>query len=125
MRLVREKEVGYRDRNGFRSSARVRVYEPNEPILDQMVVLATHDLRRPSLPLLGDPERLASEVLVQFGLPFPVVFIEHNIILPEAFHLVHFDRCEECDGRVLMRGITWREVDRRTVEALVGEEIGR
>ena len=112
---------------------RVRVYLPEDE-RDAPVVLCSELLNNPGLSVTKAAEVIAAEVISFHRLPVPV-WVEHYP--PEAtdgrsetFDLVLFSGHEVSEVMVGGRwrkeiGVptAWKRLDRRTVEALVGEEV--
>ncbi len=115
-----------------RGKCRVRVFLPDDE-RDAPVVVCTEPRDNPGQSVTNAAERIAAEVIANFRLPVPVVWIEHyedgargTEEDPHTFDLVIFSHYEP--RKVLSAGgwskkvgpPTWKALDRRTVEVLVG-----
>jgi hypothetical protein len=112
----------------------VRVFLPDEPDKDAPVVVCTELVNNPGQSVTSAAERIAFEVIENFRLPVPVVWIEQHEEgargtdeEPETFDLVVFedyrprDAVDAIDGPVRVIGEPrWKALDRTSAERLVG-----
>ncbi len=136
MRLTEDNIHAFRGPSGVRSACRVRLYLPDEEGLalgDSPVVVVSELPDNPGTSITNAIEQIAAEVMDAhgFALGRVPVFVEHYP--PEAtggrdetFDLVVFGHHEV---RQIMRGgiwrkeigpPTWKPLERRAVEVLVG-----
>ena len=123
----------YRSTIGVRSRCRIRLYLPQED-RDAAVVVCSELSNNPGTPVINAAEQIAAEIIRNFRLPSPPVWIEHH---PqevtngqgETFELLTFAYYE---ARItLQSGMprqeigqpTRKQLDRASVEALVGQEV--
>ncbi|MDP8951418.1 MAG: hypothetical protein M3N18_04120 [Actinomycetota bacterium] len=123
----------YRGVIGVRSRCRIRLYLPQED-RDAAVVLCSELSDNPGTPVIDAAEQIAAEVIQHFRLPSPPVWIEHHPQEAtngqgETFELLIFAHYE---ARGTLRGgmprqeigqPTRKQLDRASVEALVGQEV--
>lgn len=114
---------------------RVRIFLPDDPERDAPVVLCTEIPNNRGKSVTNAAERIAGEVIAAFGLPVPLVWIEHHPPettngKTETFDLVAFGHYEvreivrEEEGPIREIGPpTWRRLDRRSVEVLLGRPL--
>jgi hypothetical protein len=117
----------------YRGRCRVRIYVPDDAS-DAPVVICSEVPNNPGQSVTGAAERIAAEVIRKHPhLPTPLVWIEHRPPettdgRTETFDLVVFGSSEVRERRAPYWGEgapeigepTWKRLDRRTVEALVG-----
>ena len=119
-----------------RGRCRVRVFLPSDPELDLIVVVCSELPGNKGQTVTNSAEQLAGEALSNFALPVPLVWIEHHPPettdgLVETFDLVVFGHYEV---REIVRAVdegpikevgppTWKRLDRRSVEVLVGQRL--
>ncbi len=120
-----------------RGRCRIRVYLPEED-RDAPVIIATELRNNPGQSITNYAERLAGEIMQGHLLSGPLVWIEHHEDGsrgrpedPATFDLVIFSDYEVREARSPYMGKrairigdpTWKPLDRRTVQMLVGEEV--
>lgn len=112
----------------------MRVFLPDEPDRDAPVVVCTELVNNPGQSVTNAASRIAHEVIRNFRLPIPVVWIEHHEEGargkpedPATFDLVVFedyrprDAVDPIDGPVRSIGEPrWKALDRASAERLVG-----
>ena len=113
---------------------RVRIYLP-EIEHDSPVVICSEILNNGGTSVTYAAEQLAAEVIRSHELPTPLVWVEHwpeesTDGGEETFELVVFSgyKVEERapylrETRAWVGEATWKELDRATVEVLVGEKV--
>lgn len=134
MHLTEDYIHAFRGPSGVRSACRVRLYMPGEEgeaLGDAPVVIVSELANNPGTSVTNAIEQIAAEVMVTLTPTRVPVFVEHYP--PEAtggreetFDLVFFAHDEVRE--VLRGGIwrkelgspTWKSLDRRAVEVLVG-----
>ena len=134
MHLTEDYIHAFRGPSGVRSACRVRLYMPSEEgeaLGDAPVVIVSELANNPGTSVTNAIEQIAAEVMVTLTPTRVPVFVEHYP--PEAtggreetFDLVFFAHDEVRE--VLRGGIwrkelgspTWKSLDRRAVEVLVG-----
>lgn len=119
-----------------RGACRVRVYLPDEPERDAPVVICSELPANRGQSVTNAVEQIAGEVISNFRLPAPIVWIEHYP--PEAtdgcaetFDLVVFAHYEireiarsANEGTIKEIGPpTWKRLDRTSVEVLIGQPL--
>lgn len=116
-------------------TCRVRVFQPDDG--DQPVVIASELPENEGMSVTNGADRIAAELMDQYELPAPFIFIEHypaeaRPSFGETYDLVTFSdfriRKEASDyrgeGPVLRIGRqSWRPLGCAAVEALVGREV--
>jgi hypothetical protein len=118
-----------------RGRCRVRVFLPDDE-RDALVVVCTEPRDNPGQSVTNAAERIAAEVIANFRLPVPVVWIEHyedgaggTEENPHTFDLVVFSHYEphkilSADSWSMKIGApSWKALDRRAVEVLVGRSL--
>ena len=118
---------------GVRSRCRIRLYLPQED-QDAAVVVCSELPDHSGTPVIDAAEQIAAEIIQHFRLPSPPVWIEHHPQKVtnrqgEAFELLTFTHYEV--KNTLRGGIphqeigqpTRKQLDRASVEALVGQEV--
>ena len=122
----------YRGVIGVRSRCRIRLYLPQED-QDAAVVICSELPDNSGTPVINAAEQIAAEIIQNFRLPSPPVWIEHH---PqevtngkgEVFELLTFAHYQ---ARGTLRGgiphqeigqPTRKRLDRASVELLVGHE---
>jgi hypothetical protein len=119
--------------SGVRSCCRIRLYLPQED-RDAAVVICSELSDNPGTPIIDAAEQIAAEVIHHFRLPSPPVWVEHHPQEAtngqgETFELLIFAHYE---ARGVRRGgrprreigePTRKQLDRASVEALVGQEV--
>ena len=119
-----------------RGWCRVRVFLPDDPERDLFVVVCSELPGNKGQTVTNSAEQLAGEVISNFALPVPLVWIEHyppetTDGHAETFDLVVFGHYEV---REIVRAVdegpikeigppTWNRLDRESVEALVGQRL--
>ena len=119
-----------------RGICRVRVFLPDDPEHDSPVVVCTEIKNNPGRSVTNAAAEIAGEVIENFRLPTPVVWIEHYedgargpAADPATFDLVIFSHYEPrevlaLDGwRKAIGEPSWKALDRASAEALVGDEL--
>ena len=114
----------------------VQIYLPSKK-RDAPVVICTEPKDNPGMSITNAAEQLAAEVIHGHRLPVPVVWIEHYVDGargtpqdPHTFDLVTFSDYQPRDAlragewRKEIGEPTWRALDRRSVEVLIGGEVG-
>ncbi len=114
---------------------RIRVYLPEEE-RDSPVVICSELPNNPGQSITSAAERIAAEVIESHKLPTPLVWIEHyppesTNRQTETFDLVIFSDYEVKrvhppyieEGAIRIGEPTWKSLDRRTVQMLVGKEV--
>jgi hypothetical protein len=115
---------------------RVRIYL-SEEAQDAPVVICSELPTNGGAPVTHAAEQLAAEVIHSYGLPTPLVWVEHwpkesTNGGEETFELVVFSsyRVEERRPTLVKGGkeawigdATWKRLDRTTVEVLVGGKV--
>lgn len=134
MHLTADYVHPYRGGAGAQSGCRIRLYLPEEG-RDAPVVICSELASNPGTSVTNAAEQIAAEIISNFRLPKPPVWIEHyppearRVGEGEGFDLVIFSTYEV---RETMRGglpyleigqPTWKRLDRKTVEVLVGQTI--
>ncbi len=123
----------YRSVIGARSRCRIRLYLPQED-QDAAVVICSELPNNAGTPVIQAAEQIAAEIIQHFRLPSPPVWIEHHPQEAtngqgETFELLIFAHYE---ARGTLRGgmprqeigqPTRKQLDRASVEALVGQEV--
>ena len=116
-----------------RSQCRIRLYLPTED-MDAAVVICSELANNSGISVTDAAEIIAAEVISHFRLPVPPVWVEHyppeaTNSTQETFDLVVFAdyvvRDAVRDG-MLLKEIgkpTWKRLDRRSVEVLVGQRL--
>jgi hypothetical protein len=141
MRLIEDYIHAFRGPTGIRSACRVRLYlpdvsEPGETLEDAPVVIVSELPDNPGTSVTNAIEKIAAEVMDahRFAMGRAPVFVEHYPPRvtggrDETFDLVVFAHHEV---REVMRGgiwhkeigsPTWKPLDRRVVEVLVGSPV--
>ncbi|HKH76475.1 MAG TPA: hypothetical protein VKA51_05910 [Rubrobacteraceae bacterium] len=117
-----------------RGRCRVRVFLPDELERDAPMVVCTELPDNPGQSVTNAAERIAAEVIANFRLPVPVIWIEHyedgargTEEDAHTFDLVIFSHYEPRKVLSAREGWskkigapTWKALDRRAVEVLVG-----
>ena len=119
-----------------RGRCRVRIFLPDDPERDLPVVLCSELPNNRGGSATNAAERIAGSVIDAFGLPVPLVWIEHHPPETtdgaiETFDLVVFGHYEvreivrvEEEGPIKEIGPpSWRRLDRGSVEVLVGQSL--
>jgi hypothetical protein len=136
MRLIEDYVHAFRGPSGVRSACRVRLYlpdeaKPSEALGDAPLVIVSELAGNPGTSATNAIEQIAAEVIDAHALTRVPVFVEHYPLestgwCEETFDLVVFAHHEV---REVMRGglwrkeigsPTWKPLDRRAVEVLVG-----
>lgn len=125
----------YIHKTPHRGRCRVRVYLPDEE-RDSPVVICSEISNNPGQSITNAAERIAAEVIEMQSLPTPLVWIENyppetTDGAAETFDLVIFSSYEVSERRasymedraVEIGEPSWKRLDRRTVEMLVGAEV--
>ena len=120
---------------GFPSKCRIRLYIADEEGGNAPVVICSELPDNTGTPITNAAEYIAAEVITRRKLPRPV-WIEHYPSESrgggfETWSLVTFESYEVEEtpfylggGRVSIGVPRWSSIDRRTVESLVGGEVG-
>jgi hypothetical protein len=119
-----------------RGRCRVRVFLPEDERDALAVVVCTEFPDNPGQSVTNAAERIAAEVIANFRLPVPVVWIEHyedgargTEEDAHTFDLVIFSHYEprkvlSANGWNKKIGLpTWKALDRASVEVLVGQAV--
>lgn len=114
---------------------RIRIYYPDEE-QDAVVVICTELANNPGESATNAVRRVAAEVIESHRLPTPLVWIEHHPSetingRSETFEMVLFDSYEVRerqapylgDRAIEIGSLTWKPLDRATVEMLVGKRL--
>jgi hypothetical protein len=123
----------YKDAGGRRARCRVRIYLPDDD-LDAPVVICSELPNNPGGSITNSAEVIAAGVIQANELPTPLVWIEHwpeeTTDVEETFELVAFSSYEVTERapylgetRACLGDATWKQLDRPTVEALVGGKV--
>ena len=134
MQLAADYVHPYKGGAGQQSGCRIRLYLPEEG-RDSAVVICSELASNTGTSVTNAAEQIAAEIISNFKLPKPPVWIEHYPLEArrpgegEAFDLVIFDGYQV---RETMRGglryleigqPTWKRLDRSSVEVLVGQRV--
>ena len=119
-----------------RGRCRVRVFLPSNPERDLFVAVCSELPDNRGQSVTNDAERIAAEVVSNFALPVPLVWIEHyppetTDGQAETFDLVVFGHYEVREiVRAMEEGPVkeigppqWKRLDRGSVEVLVGRPL--
>jgi hypothetical protein len=117
---------------GIPSHCRIRVYVPDEE-QDAPVVVCSELPSNPGIPITGAAENIAAEVVMAHWLVAPV-WIEYHpkettVAGVESFELVVFsdykvrEVVRQAGSRVEIGQPSWKPLDRRSVEVLVGHTL--
>jgi hypothetical protein len=118
--------------SGIRSRCRIRVYlHEQEP--DAPVVVCSELPENPGIPVTGAAEHIAAEVIMTHWLVDPV-WIEYHpeettAAGVESFELVVFsdhkirEAVRSAESRIEVGEPTWKTLDRRSVEIIVGQPL--
>ena len=123
----------YKDVGGSPSRCRVRIYLP-EYVRDAPVVICSELPNNPGGSITNSAEVIAAGVIQANKLPTPLVWIEHwpeeSTEGQETLELVVFFSYEVTETapylgetRAWIGDATWKQLDRPTVEALVGGKV--
>jgi hypothetical protein len=123
----------YKDAGGRRARCRVRIYLPDD-VRDAPVVICSELPNNPGGSITNSAEVIAAGVIRASELPTPLVWIEHwpeeTTDVEETFELVAFSSYEVTERapylgetRACLGDATWKQLDRPTVEALVGGKV--
>lgn len=134
MRLIEDYIHAFRGPSGVRSACRVRLYMPGEEgesFGDAPVAIVSELANNPGTSVTNAIEQIAAEVMGAHTLTRVPVFVEHYPPestggREETFDLVvfaHDEVREVLRGSIWRKEIgspTWKPLDRRAVEVLVG-----
>jgi hypothetical protein len=131
--LARDYIHPYKDAGGRPAHCRVRIYLP-DALRDAPVVICSELPNNPGGSITNSAEVIAAGVVRTNELPTPLVWIEHwpeeSREGEESFELVVFSRYEVVERapylgetRTWIGDATWKQLDRPTVEALVGGKV--
>jgi hypothetical protein len=118
--------------SGTRSRCRIRIYLPDEE-RDAAVVVCSELPSNRGIPVTGAAENIAAEIIATHGLEAPV-WIEHHpkettVAGLESFELVVFSDYKAREvvrytgSRLEIGQPSWKPLDRRSVEALIGQPL--
>jgi hypothetical protein len=123
----------YKDAEGRSAHCRVQIYLPDDT-RDAPVVICSELPNNPGGSITNSAEAIAAGVIRANELPTPLVWIEHwpeeSAEGQESFDLVVFSsyKVEERapylgETRAWIGELTWKPLDRTTVEVLVGGKV--
>ena len=124
----------YKDAGGRRARCRVQIYLPDDTH-DAPVVICSELPNNPGGSITNSVEVIAAGVIRSHELPAPMVWIEHwpkeaTDGAEETFELIVFSSYEVVERapylgetRAWIGDATWKQLDRPTVEALVGGKV--
>jgi hypothetical protein len=124
----------YKDAGRRPSYCRVRIYLPDD-VRDALVVTCSEVPNNPGGSITNSAEVIAAGVIRANELPTPLVWIEHwpkksTEAGEERFELVVFSNYKVVERapylgetRAWIGDATWKNLDRATVEALVGRRV--
>ena len=123
----------YKDAGGRSAHCRVRIYFPDDPG-DDLVVICSELPNNPGGPITNSAEVIVAGVIRANELPTPLVWIEHwpeeSADEQETFELVVFSSYEVAERapylgetRAWIGDATWKPLDRASVEVLVGGKV--
>jgi hypothetical protein len=121
--------------SGIRSRCRIRVYLPEQEHEehDAPVVVCSELPENPGIPVTGAAENIAAEIIMAYWLVDPV-WIEYHpeettAAGVESFELVVFsdhkirEAVRNAGSRIEIGEPSWKVLDRRAVEVLVGQPV--
>jgi hypothetical protein len=123
----------YKDTGGRSAHCRVRIYFPDGPG-DDLVVICSELPNHPGGSITNSADVIAAGVIHANELPTPLVWVEHwpeeSTEGQETFELVVFSSYEVIERapylgetRAWVGDATWKPLDRATVEVLVGGKV--
>lgn len=132
MHLVADYIHPFESVSGTRSRCRIRVYLPDEE-KDAPVFVCSELASNPGIPVTGAAEIIAAEVITAHCLIDPMWIEYHaketNVAGVESFELIIFSdyKIREVAGHTGSRAESgqpsWKPLDRRSVEILVGQPL--
>ena len=132
MRLAADYVHPFVSVSGIRSCCRIRVYLPKQE-QEAPVVICSELAENPGVPVTGATENIAAEVIMTLGLEAPV-WIEHHpreatAAGVESLEPVVFsdygvkEAARNAGSRLEIGEPSWKVLDRRAVEVLVGQPL--
>jgi hypothetical protein len=132
LRLAADYVHPFESPSGIRSRCRIRVYLPAQG-QDGAVVICSELPENPGIPVTGAAENIAAEVIMAHWLVDPV-WIEYHpeettAAGIESFELVVFsdhkirESVRHAGSRIEIGEPSWKALDRRSVEILVGQPL--
>jgi hypothetical protein len=133
MHLASDYVHPYKDAGGRPTRCRVRIYLPDD-MLDEPVVICSELPNNPGGSITNSVEVIAAGVIQANELPTPLAWIEHRpqetTEGQETFELVVFSSYEVTETapylgetRAWIGDATWKQLDRASVEVLVGGKV--
>jgi hypothetical protein len=132
LRLAADYVHPFESVSGIRSRCRIRVYFPEQE-QDAPVVICSELPENPGIPVTGATENIAAEVIMGHWLEAPV-WIEYHpkettAAAVESLELVVFsdykvkEAVRNAGSRIEIGEPSWKALDRRAVEVLVGRPL--